>query len=98
MIQIVAGLYRLVPASSVVGLLRAADGYREDAAPDLPDGPATGTFPRHGRCLFWSHLLSGTAGHTYGAQGVWAFNTREYAGGGGRWNDLTSVGDPARNG
>jgi hypothetical protein len=42
------------------------------------------------RFLFWSHLLSGTAGHTYGAQGLWGFNTPEYPGGeGGRWSDLT---------
>ncbi|GAA1562112.1 DUF4038 domain-containing protein [Kribbella hippodromi] len=26
------------------------------------------------RFMFWSHLLSGTAGHSYGAHGVWAFN------------------------
>ncbi len=42
------------------------------------------------RFLFWSHLLSGTAGHSYGAQGVWGFNTPEYPGGtGGRWSELT---------
>lgn len=42
------------------------------------------------RFLFWSHILSGTAGHTYGAQGVWGFNTAEYLGGiGGRWNERT---------
>jgi hypothetical protein len=42
------------------------------------------------RFLFWSHLLSGTAGHTYGAQGLWGFNTADYPGGtGGRWNGLT---------
>lgn len=32
------------------------------------------------RFLFWSHLLSGAAGHTYGAHGVWAFNTPEFPG------------------
>jgi Protein of unknown function (DUF4038) len=41
------------------------------------------------RFLFWSHLLSGAAGHTYGAQGLWGFNTEDYPGGsGGRWNEL----------
>ena len=46
--------------------------------------------PEMQRFLFWSHLLSGTAGHTYGAQGVWGFNTPEYRGGvGGRWNEAT---------
>jgi uncharacterized protein DUF4038 len=32
------------------------------------------------RFFFWSHLLSGTAGHSYGAHGVWGFNTPEYPG------------------
>jgi hypothetical protein len=42
------------------------------------------------RFLFWSHILSGAAGHTYGAQGLWGFNTENYPGGvGGRWNELT---------
>jgi len=29
------------------------------------------------RLVFWSALLSGTAGHTYGANGIWQVNTRE---------------------
>jgi hypothetical protein len=29
------------------------------------------------RFLFWSCLLSGAAGHTYGANGIWQVNTRE---------------------
>lgn len=29
------------------------------------------------RFLFWSSLLSGTAGHTYGANGIWQVNTRQ---------------------
>ncbi len=33
------------------------------------------------RYLFWTHLLQGAAGHTYGAQGIWAFH-----------DDLTSPG------
>ncbi|MFC4948849.1 DUF4038 domain-containing protein [Pseudonocardia sp. GCM10023141] len=41
------------------------------------------------RFLFWSHLLSGAAGHTYGAQGLWGFNTAEYPNGlRGRWGEL----------
>ena len=28
------------------------------------------------RFMFWSALLSGTAGHTYGANGIWQVNTR----------------------
>jgi hypothetical protein len=46
--------------------------------------------PEMQRFLFWSHMLTGTAGHSYGAQGLWGFNTADYPGGaGGRWNDLT---------
>ncbi|MDO8686103.1 MAG: DUF4038 domain-containing protein [Clostridiales bacterium] len=29
------------------------------------------------RFIFWAHMLSGAAGHTYGANGLWQFNTRE---------------------
>ncbi len=40
------------------------------------------------RFLFWSHILSGAAGHTYGAQGIWGFNTPDYPCGlAGRWAD-----------
>ena len=31
------------------------------------------------RFLFWTCLLSGAAGHTYGANGIWQVNTREQA-------------------
>lgn len=42
------------------------------------------------RFLFYSHMLSGAAGHSYGAQGLWGFNTPDYLGGiAGRWNDVT---------
>ncbi len=29
------------------------------------------------RCLFWANFLSGGAGHTYGANGVWQLNRRD---------------------
>ncbi|HTB96860.1 MAG TPA: DUF4038 domain-containing protein [Terracidiphilus sp.] len=29
------------------------------------------------RFMFWASLLSGTAGHTYGANGIWQVNTRD---------------------
>ena len=29
------------------------------------------------RFLFWTHMLSGACGHTYGAQGIWAMNSRD---------------------
>ncbi len=45
--------------------------------------------PEMQRILFWSAMLSGTAGHTYGANGIWQLNTRERAFGpsphGGNW-------------
>jgi Protein of unknown function (DUF4038)/Domain of unknown function (DUF5060) len=37
------------------------------------------------RFLFWSHVLSGAAGHSYGAQGIWAFEVE----GGSVWGDTT---------
>jgi len=43
------------------------------------------------RLMFWSCMLSGACGHTYGAQGVWCVNTREKPYGpspwGGSWGD-----------
>jgi hypothetical protein len=48
------------------------------------------------RFMFWSCILSGTAGHTYGANGIWQVNTREkpyglsphgHAWGGPGWED-----------
>ncbi len=43
------------------------------------------------RIMFWSCVLSGTCGHTYGAQGIWCVNTREEPYGpspwGGGWGD-----------
>ncbi|MFX0102707.1 MAG: DUF4038 domain-containing protein [Candidatus Hodarchaeota archaeon] len=29
------------------------------------------------RCLFWANILSGGAGHTYGANGIWQLNRRD---------------------
>src|SRR3954462_1153891 len=29
------------------------------------------------RFMFWSSILSGSGGHTYGANGIWQVNTRE---------------------
>ncbi len=43
------------------------------------------------RIMFWSCVLSGTCGHTYGAQGIWCVNTRAKPYGpspwGGGWGD-----------
>jgi Protein of unknown function (DUF4038) len=41
------------------------------------------------RFLVWSHLLSGAAGHTYGAQGLWSMNTGDFVGEAGSWADTT---------
>ncbi|WP_166355561.1 DUF4038 domain-containing protein [Phytoactinopolyspora limicola] len=47
------------------------------------------------RFFFWSHLLSGTAGHSYGAHGVWAFNNATipglYSGLAPAWNDAAKL-------
>jgi hypothetical protein len=44
------------------------------------------------RLMFWSCLLSGAAGHTYGANGIWQLNTREQPYGpsphGFSWGDI----------
>ncbi|MBN1350902.1 DUF4038 domain-containing protein [candidate division KSB1 bacterium] len=44
------------------------------------------------RMLFWGSMLSGAAGHTYGANGIWQVNTREKAFGasphGSSWGNL----------
>ena len=44
------------------------------------------------RFLFWTSMLSGACGHTYGANGLWQFNTREKPYGksphGSSWGDI----------
>ena len=48
--------------------------------------------PEVQRFAFWTAVLSGAAGHTYGANGLWQFNTREQPYGaspwGGTWGDI----------
>ena len=41
------------------------------------------------RFLFWTSLTSGSAGHTYGAQGIWAMSSRDepFRGTTGSWGD-----------
>jgi hypothetical protein len=36
-----------------------------------------GSGPKEQRILFWTNLLSGAAGHCYGVDAIWQFNTRE---------------------
>jgi hypothetical protein len=45
------------------------------------EGIAGSSWQEIQRFLFWSHMLSGTGGHSYGAHGLWGFNTEEYTGG-----------------
>jgi hypothetical protein len=44
------------------------------------------------RFAFWTDVLSGSAGHTYGANGLWQFNTRAQPYGaspwGGTWGNI----------
>jgi len=48
--------------------------------------------PEVQRFAFWTAVLSGAAGHTYGANGLWQVNTREQPYGaspwGGTWGDI----------
>ena len=43
------------------------------------------------RFLFWTHMLSGAAGHTYGAQGIWGFSSVDspFTGLAGLWGEST---------
>jgi hypothetical protein len=44
------------------------------------------------RFMFWTCILNGAGGHTYGANGIWQVNTREHAYGpsphGGNWGNV----------
>lgn len=41
------------------------------------EGIMHGNYDEVQRLAFWGSVLSGTAGHTYGANGIWQVNTRE---------------------
>ena len=41
------------------------------------EGIGYGNYDEVQRLTFWACMLSGTAGHTYGANGIWQVNTRE---------------------
>lgn len=48
------------------------------------------------RFLFWSHLLSGSAGHGYGARGLWGCNTADHpsnhgSGGAPTWREAAEL-------
>ncbi len=53
------------------------------------EGIAAGSPATLQRFLFWSNVLSGAAGHTYGAQGLWAFRRAQDPGPGLMWGDAT---------
>ena len=53
------------------------------------EGIAGGSSATLQRFLFFSHLLSGAAGHTYGAQGLWAFRRPQDRGPGIMWGDAS---------
>ncbi|WP_246222509.1 DUF4038 domain-containing protein [Phytoactinopolyspora limicola] len=44
------------------------------------EGIAGSSWQETQRFLFWTHMLSGAAGHSYGAHGIWAFNTPDLPG------------------
>ena len=51
------------------------------------EGIAAGSREELQRMLFFAHVLSGAAGHSYGAQGLWAFRRAEDPGPGLRWGE-----------
>ncbi len=53
------------------------------------EGIAGGSDAPLQRFLFWSHLLSGAAGHTYGAQGLWGFRHLADDGPGAFWGSAS---------
>lgn len=53
------------------------------------EGIAAGSPATLQRFLFWSHVLSGAAGHTYGAQGMWASRRAQDPNPGIAWGDAT---------
>ena len=70
-----------------VNVVKATLGALNKAQKDSPlpvinsevcyEGIAGGSPAMLQRYLFWTHLLQGAAGHTYGAQGIWAFHDDE---------------------
>jgi len=70
-----------------------------ERAPKMPvlvgevsyEGIIHGTQAEVQRLTFWASVLTGSAGHTYGANGIWQINTRELAYGpsphGGTWGN-----------
>ncbi|MBZ0297706.1 MAG: DUF4038 domain-containing protein [Anaerolineae bacterium] len=67
--------------SSTIDMLEDALG-REPKMPVLDsevcyEGILEGSREEVQRFLFWTCMLSGAAGHTYGANGIWQVNTRE---------------------
>jgi Protein of unknown function (DUF4038) len=71
-----------------------ADLAREPPKPVLNaevcyEGIMSASWHNTQRFLVWSHLLSGAAGHTYGAQGLWSMNTGDFVGEAGSWADTT---------
>jgi Protein of unknown function (DUF4038) len=86
-----SGIYSLTPSVNQVEHALAQRPPKPVLVGEVDyEGILGSSGPKMQRFLFWSHMLSGTAGHSYGAQGLWGFNTSEYQGGeGGRWNDLT---------
>jgi hypothetical protein len=52
------------------------------------EGIGSGSFHPMQRFLWWSHMLSGCAGFTYGAQGLWGMEDESYDGLTGSWGEV----------
>jgi len=78
-VSTVAAEYRRVPAMPVLVGEVNYEGIMHNTQAEVQ------------RLTFWASILSGAAGHTYGANGIWQLNTRERSYGpsphGGNWGD-----------
>jgi len=76
-----------VTLADLTSYYRGRDGKRQTAEVGLG-----GNWEDVQRFLFWSNFLSGAAGYTYGANGVWSFETEKIPFGasphGGCWNTV----------
>lgn len=84
------GFYGLGPAVDTLHAARAQHPPKPALAGEVNyEGILGSSGPEMQRFLFWSHLLSGAAGHSYGAQGIFCNNTAEYPDGIiGNWGDI----------
>ena len=73
-----SGHYTLRTSLAVIDELAAAEPTKPFLNSEVCyEGIMGGSREEIQRFLFWTHMLSGACGHTYGAQGIWAMNSRD---------------------